>query len=629
MLGLYGKISLILAMFAAFLQTLLPLLGKMRANPYLTATTIPTIIAQFTFVALAYLLLTYAFIANDFSLAYVAANSHPNLPFIYRLTAVWGAHEGSILLWVLILNIWSLVFAYHCRQLALLPIASSILGFISVCFLLFIIATSNPFLSSAIPSAFDLNPLLQDPGFIFHPPMLYAGYVGFSISFAITLAALLAAKLDLNWVKLARRWTLAAWCFLTLGITLGSWWAYRVLGWGGFWFWDPVENASLLPWLSGTALIHVLALVQKRSIAKNWAVILSITSFSLSLLGTFLVRSGVLISAHTFATDPARGVFLLLLFAIVVCIALTIYSLRIAKANESKTQVKFNFLARETGLLLNSALLFIAMATILLGTLYPIILDSLGLGSISIGAPYFNAVISPLILLLMALMGYVPFCHWQQENAGYLVKKILPRLLISISSALLLTWLLLKSFNLLASLSLALSIWVIISIIPSFRRLPGMAVAHVGFAIFIIGISLSQTMSIEREVIIEPGNIAQVGPYQFSLVTTKGIAGSNYKGIQAQFTIYKNKHFISYLYPEKRIYTVRNMVMTTVAIHPGIFRDLYIALGEPFDHEKWSVRIYYKPFIRWIWLGGLLMIMGGIITLLSPKHFIKDNPHEI
>ncbi|TAK72090.1 MAG: heme lyase CcmF/NrfE family subunit, partial [Gammaproteobacteria bacterium] len=399
--------------------------------------------------------------------------------------------------------------------------------------------------------------LLQDPGFVIHPPMLYTGYVGFSVAFAITQAALIRGKLDADWAQLTRRFALAAWCFLTFGIALGSWWAYRVLGWGGFWFWDPVENASLLPWLSGTALIHVLLLCERRGIAQGWAALLAIISFALSLLGTFLVRSGVLISAHTFANDPARGLFLLILLTLVVFAALTIYVIRVP-IFVTKNPTPFSLFSRETALLLNSALLFIATLTVLLGTLYPLILDALHFGLISVGAPYFNTVMAPLAFIVLFFMG-----------------------------------------------------------LASFSRRTSMLIAHSGFAILILGILLSSHLNEEREVRIHPGNAVTVGPYQFFFLNTESADGSNYHGIRANFDVVKNNRHIAYLSPEKRIYTVREMVMTKVDIHPGIFRDLYIALGEPLNHDDWSVRLYYKPFIRFIWFGGALMMVGGIAAILQ------------
>jgi cytochrome c-type biogenesis protein CcmF len=562
MLSLFGTLSLYIAFGFALLQTLLPFIGYYRHSPYLLALTRPLTIAQFVFIFFAYVLLTLAFVNNDFSIAYVAANSHPDLPFIYRVTALWGAHEGSILLWIFILNLWTMVMVYTQKQ-TVLPIIISVLGLVSGSFLGFLLWTSNPFLRALVKLVpQDLNPLLQDPGFVIHPPMLYMGYVGLAAAFAITEAHLIAGKLDVNWARSTRYFALLAWCFLTLGITLGSWWAYRVLGWGGFWFWDPVENASLLPWLASTALIHVLLLVETRTAAKKWAVFLAIICFVLSLLGTFLVRSGLLVSSHTFANDPARGIFLLMILTILITLFLVIYFIRLP-AIQSASLRHFPWLSREIFLLFNSGLLFVAMLTILLGTLYPLILDALHLGSISVGAPYFNQVMSPFVLLifiLMALMTLMPKSLWKNK---------------------------------------------------------GMLVAHAGFIILILGIFLSSWFAQEKMVRLRPGLSAKIGPYQFFFLETKGFDGPNYRAVRGYFDVLKADHHVTYLMPEKRIYFVRDMVMTKVDIHPGLFRDLYIALGEPLNNQEWSVRIYYKPFIRWVWIGGLFMILGGVLVFLK------------
>jgi cytochrome c-type biogenesis protein CcmF len=623
MIALFGKISLILAICFSLLQSVLPLWGYFRHNPYLLASARPSAWGQCICITSAYVLLTIAFANSDFSIAYVAANSHPSLPLMYRLTAVWGAHEGSLLLWILILTIWTVAFSLTQKNNPSLPLVLAVLGLISFCFLCFLLLTSNPFLPALGPqTGHDLNPLLQDPGFVIHPPMLYAGYVGFSVAFAITQAALLRGQLDTTWATITRRFAIAAWCFLTLGITLGSWWAYRVLGWGGFWFWDPVENASLLPWLSGTALIHVLILSERRNVAKGWAALLAIISFALSLLGTFLVRSGVLISVHTFANDPARGVFLLLLLAVLLTAALVIYVIRIPQISSEKTP-PFSWLSRETGLLLNSSLLFVAMLTILLGTLYPLILDALRLGTISVGAPYFNKVMAPLVFIVMTFMGLGPLCCWQDQSIKNLWKLAWKKIVVSITFAIvLLAFFTHRSFTLLdiditAVISLSLSFWIMLSISHSIRLLPGMSLAHLGFAVFVIGIMLSSSLSQEREVRIKPGSVVDIGPYQFLFLSTEGVSGANFRGIRADFEVTKNNRHITNMYPEKRIYPVREMVMTKVDIHPGIFRDLYIALGEPLDQDHWSVRLYYKPFMRWIWFGGIMMIIGGIIAIFQ------------
>lgn len=624
MISLFGTLSLILALIFSLLQGVLPLWGYFRHNPYALAAARSGALGQCIFIAIAYALLTLAFATNDFSIAYVAANAHPSLPLMYKLTAVWGAHEGSILLWVFILTIWTVAFSILQKTNSASSVVLAVLGLISFCFLCFLLLTSNPFLPAPLlQSGRDLNPLLQDPGFVTHPPMLYAGYVGFSVAFAITQAALIRGKLDAAWAKLTRQFAIAAWCFLTLGITLGSWWAYRVLGWGGFWFWDPVENASLLPWLSGTALIHVLVLSEKRGLAQGWSALLAIITFALSLLGTFLVRSGVLISAHTFANDPARGVFLLLLLGVLAAAALAVYVVRIPSF--STPAVRFSFVSREMSLLLNSALLFLAMTTVLLGTLYPLILDALQLGTISVGAPYFNKVMAPLVFIVLIFMGLGPLCSWQKQSLSLLAHKVWKKVLLAFIAAIVLLWTVIGQLDPVAVFSLGLSFWVILSAKSSWRSLPGMTIAHLGFAVLIIGIMLSSLLNQESEARIKPGDTTDIGPYQFLFIDTQGVQGGNYRGIRAAFEVLKNKRHVANMYPEKRIYSVREMVMTTVDIHPGIFRDLYLALGEPLDENYWSVRLYYKPFVRWIWFGGLIMMLGGILAIAQRKFFTKND----
>lgn len=633
MMQFAGDMSLYAALLFSFLQGILPLLGYHYHNPYLLAVARPSAWGQCVCVVAAYVCLTIAFAMSDFSIAYVAANSHPLLPLIYRLTAVWGAHEGSILLWILVLNLWTVFFILS-QKLFSLPthephstvdryqqqvLVLAVLGLISFSFLVFLLTTSNPFLSAlGTQEGRDLNPLLQDPGFIIHPPMLYMGYVGFSLAFAITQAALIRKKLDETWAYCTRRYAILAWCFLTLGIALGSWWAYRVLGWGGFWFWDPVENASLLPWLSGTAFIHVLMLVEKRQLAKSWACFLAIICFALSLLGTFLVRSGVLISVHTFASDPARGVCLLILFVLLLTAAFIVYTLGTRHLTSTAVST-FSGLTRETGLLLNSFLLFTAMLTILLGTLYPLILDALHLGLISVGAPYFNTVMMPLLFMLMILMGLGPLCQWQTQLFKNLWQQVWKKLIISFLLAVLLLWGVTGHLDKTALVSLSLSFWIMQSALRALFHLPGMALAHSGFAILVIGILLSSLLNMEREVRLHPGDMVTLGPYQFLFVNTQGIYGTNYRGIRANFDVIKHNRHVTTLHPEKRIYLVRDMVMTKVDIHPGIFRDLYIALGEPLTGEDWSLRLYYKPFIRWIWFGAAVMIIGGFFTACSRR----------
>lgn len=623
---LLGEIILYLALLIALLQSTIPLYGAKFHNAYALACARPCAFLQYFFIIGAYLLLTWGFISDDFSLRYVAENSHPSLPLIYKITATWGAHEGSILLWILILNTWSIIFALVAKTTRLQSVTLSILGMISTAFLAFLLFTSDPF--SVMPAhiqqmAMDLNPLLQDPGLVSHPPMLYMGYVGFSVAFALTFAALLLNQLDENWAKLTRQFALLAFSFLTLGIVLGSLWAYRVLGWGGFWFWDPVENASLLPWLSGIALIHVLVLVEKRKLAERMAVILALLSFLLSLLGTFLVRSGVLISAHTFANDPKRGLFLLLLLAGMVAISVLIYFIRLPSTLFAATTNKnqFGFFARETKLLLNSAFLILALLTILIGTLYPLILDALHLGTISVGAPYFNSVLLPINMAAMMFMGLAPFCKWQQpkHDHRYLLQQTWRKASFSFLLCGILYWSLSLPFAIDTFLNLTLSIWIICSVTQGWRLKPALFFAHGGFAMMIAGIVLSSALSLEREVKLQVGQSVELGPYQFLFLATKGTNGDNYRGVEAYFDVMKRHHHIVYLKPEKRIYLVRDMVINKVAIHASVFRDLYLALGEPFNDNEWSLRIYYKPFIRLIWIGGASMMFAGFIALFKRR----------
>lgn len=614
MIGTFGKLTLIIALIFACLQSMVPLWGLYRKNYYATAFARPCLWGQFFCVLTAYLLLTVAFIQNDFSLIYVAANSHETLPLYYRITALWGAHEGSILLWILLLSGWSMAFQFvHRKDNNFVPVLV-VLGFLSSAFLIFLLFTSNPFITTLPVVAQDLNPLLQDPGFVIHPPMLYTGYVGFAIAFAITFVALTRKKLDVTWARTTRYWALASWCFLTIGITLGSWWAYRVLGWGGFWFWDPVENVSLLPWLAATALIHVLMLVEKKNVAQQWGALLAIVTFLLSLLGIFLVRSGVLVSAHTFANDPARGVFLLSLFALVAVVSISFYVRQFALAVAPE---RMKVLSRGMFLLLNSLLFVVAMTTVLIGTIYPLLIEISGLGAISVGAPYFNLAMFPIVMLILLVMGLGPLLKWNGSTGKQLWQQVWRKMVLSVTIALAMAFFV-GPLSVIAMIGFSLAIWVVLSVahllLDSTRA--GMSLAHSGFAVLIVGIILAGAYSQEREVRLHIGESSHLGPYTFKLAETKGVEGSNYRGIQARFVISKQGRMILELYPEKRIYVVRDMLMTKVAIHPGIFRDLYISLGEPLSNQEWSVRLYYKPFIRWIWVGGGLMMVGGVLSLL-------------
>lgn len=588
--------------------------------------------AQFIFLLLSYACLTYSFLVNDFSVVYVAQNSNTHLPWMYKIAAVWGAHEGSLLLWVTQLALWSAAVAFLSKNqdVDFYAAVLAVLGLLSAGFLLFLLSTSNPFNRYWPDFPFegaDLNPVLQDPGLASHPPLLYMGYVGFSVLFAFAVAALVIGRLDKAIVKWARPWAIAAWCFLTCGITLGSWWAYRVLGWGGWWFWDPVENSSLLPWLAGTALIHSLVVTEKREALKNWTLFLAICVFSLSLLGTFLVRSGVLNSVHAFAEDPARGKFLLIFLAAVLGITLLLYAIR---APRIMGKAYFSVLSRETFLLVNNLFLLMAMITILLGTLYPFILEVLGLGSIAIGPAYFNAVVVPLMIPLLIAMGIGPLCTWQKMSATKLIQHLVyPFCYVMVFIffvAILMLWQI--PFKVVVGISLAS--WVIFSTLQSLwnsfqsqkilsMRQAGMALAHTGIAVCVIGITLTTQYKIERDVRMSFGDKASIGNYSFQFMGLKDLKGPNYRGVTGMFRVTKYNHLITFLFPQKRIYRAQPSnprLMSLADIDVGFFRDLYLVLGEPLSDHVWSVRIYYQPFVRFIWWGGVLMFCGGLCVLL-------------
>lgn len=631
-----GHYALILAFCLALVQSILPLLGTFlqRANWMQLAR--PAAYGQSVFIGIAFIALAYGFLSNDFSVLYVATNSNSQLPAIYRFCAVWGAHEGSLLLWVFLLSLWTVAVAFSSHRLPLETMARvlSVLGFISIGFLLFLLLTSNPFLRLLpnIPTdGLDLNPLLQDPGLIIHPPMLYMGYVGFSIPFAFAISALIGGKLDAAWASWSKSWTLVAWCFLTFGIVLGSWWAYRELGWGGWWFWDPVENASFLPWLAGTALIHSLAVTEKRNAFKAWTILLAIISFSLSLLGTFLVRSGVLISVHAFAVDPSRGLFMLIFLAIVIGVSLGLYSWRIHHVRTIQTT--FNLLSRESFLLANNMLLTGVMLTILLGTLYPLIIDTLNFEKISVGPPYFNIVFVPFMLCILFLMGLAPFSRWQNTK-GRTLKKLRLVFISAFAIALFLPWLIDQHINWGVVLGLGLACWVILATLKSMlektthfwtlRKLSrnqwGMVVAHCGIAVCTIGVVLVSHYSIQTEVRMSPGDKISVGVYNFEFMGTRDLTGPNYTGAEGGVMLRKNNHLLAFLKPQQRVYQVQKTALAKTAIDAGIFRDLYVALGEPLEGKAWSLRIYYKPFVRWIWGGGLLVILGGLLALSGRRY---------
>lgn len=592
-----GHLALILVLLMALVQAIFPLAGSWRGKEQWLALAKPAALAQALFILLAYACLTYAFITHDFSVKYVAGTSHSSLPLLYRISGVWGAHEGSLLLWVTLLAVWTVAVSWFSRGMPPLMLARvlGVMGCVSVGFLLFLLVTSNPFerLLPAPLNGHSLNPLLQDPGLAFHPPMLYMGYVGFAVAFAFAIAAMLEGKLDAVWIRWVRPWTNVAWVFLTLGIALGSWWAYYELGWGGWWFWDPVENASLMPWLMGTALVHSLAVTEKRGTFKAWTLLLAISAFSLSLLGTFLVRSGVLTSVHAFANDPERGVFILAFLAAVVGVSLTLYAF---KAHQMEGGQGFQALSRESGLLMNNVILTVMAASVLLGTLYPLVLDALAVGKISVGPPYFNAIIVPLGLLLAVLMLLGPLLRWRQDNLRQVGKSLL---------AALLWWQRKRS----------LSGW-------------GMWLAHLGVVVLMVGITMTSLYSSGKDVRMAVGQHYLLDGYNFHFVGIKESVGENYLAYRGAFDIHQGDQLVSQLLPEKRNYGGQSMPMTEAGIDGGLFRDLFVALGEPLDGGAWSLRIYHKPFIRWIWLGALLMALGGVLAALDGRYWRKTGGVE-
>ncbi len=628
-----GHLALILAFGLALVQATLPLAGAYRGLPRWMAVARTAAHGQCLFLLIAFVALAASFVANDFSVLYVANNSNSALPLAYRIAAVWGAHEGSLLLWALILGVWMVAVARASRDLSLPFIARvlAVMGLVNVGFLSFMLLTSNPFLRH-FPAALegrDLNPLLQDPGLVVHPPMLYMGYVGFSVAFSFAIAALIGGRLDAPWARWSRPWTVAAWTFLTLGITLGSWWAYYELGWGGWWFWDPVENASFMPWLLGTALLHSLAVTDKRDAFKRWTCLLAIAAFSLSLLGTFLVRSGVLTSVHAFATDPERGVFILGILIVSVGGSLLLYALRAPSIQDTG---RFQPLSREGLLLLNNVLLLVAAAAVLLGTLYPLLLDALGLGKISVGPPYFNTVFVPVVLVLGLALGVGPITRWKAQGARELWARLAPLAVAALvlGAALALGLAAAKALPIAAGLCGAL--WIAITTglglydrlahrsrwLPALRALPrgfvGMSLAHLGLAVTMVGVTLSATLGAERDLKLSPGESAEIGGYRFKLEGLSQVAGPNYRADEATLSVWRGSDRVIELRPQKRVYRVQQNPMTEAAIDAGVLRDLYVALGEPIGPQAWSVRLQYKPCVRWIWFGGLMMAIGGVLA---------------
>ncbi|MBS0436031.1 MAG: heme lyase CcmF/NrfE family subunit [Proteobacteria bacterium] len=637
-----GHFALWLALGVALMLGVVPLAGAQTGRADWMALARPLTVAQFALIATAYATLTYAFVQNDFSVLYVASNSNSALPLPYRIAAVWGGHEGSLLLWMMMLCVWQLAVAKFSRHLPMPVLARilSVMGLVAVGFLAFTLITSNPFerLVPGAPDGRDLNPLLQDPGMVVHPPMLYMGYVGFSVAFAFAVAALIGGNLDTTWARWTRPWTTVAWIFLTIGIMLGSWWAYYELGWGGWWFWDPVENASFMPWLVGTALVHSLAVTEKRGSFKSWTVLLAILAFSLSLLGTFLVRSGVLSSVHAFATDPRRGLFILAFLVVVIGSSLTLYAWR---APSVGLGARFALLSRETLLLLNNVLLVAATGAVLLGTLYPLVLDALGLGKISVGPPYFNTVFVPLMAPLVFLMGVGPIARWKQATLPDLWTRLRWALGVAIVAAIAVEWAT-GEIGALATLGLALAFWIIattltdlaervrggkvverLKLIP--RAMVGMMVAHVGIAVFIIGVTMVKGHEVERDVKMELGDSTTVRDYTFTFKGVSEVPGPNYVAARGIIEVSRDGRVLREMNPEKRMYRVQTNPMTEASIDTGLTRDLYVSLGEPVEGSNgaWIVRVYVKPFVDWIWGGCLLMAFGGLLAASDRRYRAK------
>ncbi|PLX75572.1 MAG: c-type cytochrome biogenesis protein CcmF [Azoarcus sp.] len=635
-----GHFALVMALVLSLVQAVVPLVGASRNNPSMMAVARPAAQGQFVFVVFAFACLTWAFINSDFSVRLAAVNSNSDTPLMYKITGVWGNHEGSLLLWAMSLSLWTVAVSVFSRSVPqpFLARVIGVLGCVSVGFIAFMLVTSNPF-DRLLPGAAegrDLNPLLQDPGMIIHPPLLYMGYVGFSVAFAFAIAALLTGRLDAAWARWSRPWTIAAWVFLTAGIMVGSAWAYYELGWGGWWFWDPVENASFMPWLLGTALIHSLAVTEKRGAFRSWTVLLAIGAFSLSLLGTFLVRSGVITSVHAFATDPARGMFILGLLVLVIGVSLLLYAWRAPRLTGGGS---FGLVSRETTLLGNNVLLAVVSASVLLGTLYPLFLDALNMGKISVGPPYFEAVFVPLMTPVVVLMMFAPFLRWKNDKVDAVARRLAPAgvasILIGVGGAFaighptwrtmlgltLAAWVVLASFQLLASRlreRAGATMSSRLSTIPAAWW--GMWTAHFGIGIFIIGVTLVSSIDLNLDLRMKAGDRAEFGGYSFDFKGVERIAGPNYDASRASIELSKDGKLVDVLTPEKRVYRAMGMPMTEASLNIGPFRDIYASLGEQLPEGDWIVSLHRKPFISWIWVGCILMALGGIFAAADRRY---------
>jgi cytochrome c-type biogenesis protein CcmF len=636
-----GCFALILALFVALTQSLVPFAALRRRGPVIGAFVRHAAVAQFLFIATAFACLTYTFVTSDFSVQVVAANSHTLKPLLYKVSGVWGNHEGSMLLWVLILALFGAAVALFGDNLPdrLLTNVLAVHGMIGLGFLVFIVATSNPFTRLADPPADGngLNPILQDPGLAIHPPFLYLGYVGFSMAFSFSVAALIEGRVDAAWARWVRPWVLAAWCFLTIGITLGSAWAYYTLGWGGWWFWDPVENASFMPWLAGTALLHSALVVERRSALISWTILLGILTFSLSLIGTFLVRSGVLTSVHSFAQDPARGVFILALIVIAAGGALTLFAIR---SPVLKHGTPFAAVSRESGLTLNNLLLTTAAATVFLGTFYPLVVDMLGNDKISVGPPYYNRTFVPIMVPLLLAMAVGPVLKWKRDD----LRAALGRLqLAALAAVLAAAAVLTLSFGhtWLAALFMAIAGWLVVgSLLVLVHRtrlgsaplaislrlarttplaVYGLVLAHAGMGIAVAGITGMSTWATEKIEMLRPGQTLQLSGYDVRLRSVGNVPGPNYEAERAVFDISRKGRAFAQLYSERRFYPVRQQQTTAAGIRTNLISNLYVTLGDPDGKGAWAVRFYYHPFMPLVWIGALAMALGGFVSLADRR----------
>ena len=640
MIAELGNYALALSLAVSFFLAIFPLWGAEKGHSQLMSLARPMTYGLFFSLTIAFAALFYLFAVNDFSVQYVVNNSNSSLPIYYRLSAVWGSHEGSLLLWIWLLTLWGAAVALFSKHLPQEAVARvlGIMGIISIGFLLFVLFTSNPFTRTFPDFPVDgreLNPMLQDVGLIFHPPLLYMGYVGFSVAFAFAIASLMTGKLDSAWARWSRPWTMAAWVFLTLGIVLGSWWAYYELGWGGWWFWDPVENSSLMPWLAGTALIHSLAVTEKRGSFKAWTVLLAILAFSLCLLGTFLVRSGILVSVHAFASDPTRGLYILAYLVVVIGGSLTLYAY---KGNQIRSRDNAERYSRETLLLLNNILLMTALCVVFLGTLLPLVHKQLGLGSISIGAPFFDQMFLIIMTPFALLLGIGPLVKWRRDQFSEIRTPVVVSVIVMAIAGFALPYFLHNKLTVSVVLGTMMSVIIVLlslyemkqrathreSFFKGITKLSrshwGMILAHLGVAMTVWGIAFSQNFSVERDVRMAVGDTVQIADYDFKFTGVSDANGPNYMGGKAQIDISKDGKPEATLFAEKRFYTVSKMPMTEAAINWGFTRDLYVALGEKIEDNSWALRLYYKPFIRWIWIGGLFMAIGGLLCMFDRRY---------